>query len=74
MSRPDGTPSPLDRLLAGRTPDAVAVDPWDGSDGCCTSAYLDATAVPDECAAAARAIVLRPGRDGSEPEVLVLET
>jgi len=76
MSRPDGTPSPLDRLLAGRIPDAVVVDPWDGG-GCRTSAYLDPAAVADGLAVAARAIVVRPGLASqvtAEPEVLVLET
>jgi 8-oxo-dGTP pyrophosphatase MutT (NUDIX family) len=59
--------------LAQRTPAAVVVDPWNGA-AVLTTAYLDTSAVPDEAAASARAIVLRPGQPGADPEVLVLET
>ena len=61
------------RWLAQRTPAAVAVDPWNGG-GCLTTAYLESEAVPDEQAAAARAFVLRPGQDGADPQLVVLDT
>ena len=60
------------RWLAQRTPAGVAVDPWNGG-SCLTTAYLDSETVPDVLAAAARAVVLRPGRDGGDPELLVLD-
>jgi 8-oxo-dGTP pyrophosphatase MutT (NUDIX family) len=74
VSAPRDRLSPYAHLLAGRRPAAVAVDPWGGAGGCLTAAYLDTASVPDGQAMAARAVVLRSGRDGGEPEVLVLDT
>ena len=52
---------------------AVAVDPWNGG-GYLTTTYLGSEAVPDDQAVAARAVVLRPGLDRADSELLVLDT